>query len=516
MYKSSRRKKATINVVVGFLHETIAMIAGFILPRLIIKTFGSDVNGLTAAIGQFISYASLFQSGVGGVTRAALYRPLSNGDQDQVNGILNATHDFMKKVAFAFVGFVFILSIVYPFLVQSQFNWLFSFTLVLIIGSSAFMQYFFGITFKILLSADQKQYINAIVQIVTILLNLGISVLMIKLGFSIHLVKLISSFIFMLHPLFIYFYVKHKYKIKVHVPPDNSAINKKWDAFAYQIARFLISNIDILILSLFVRTEEISVYTVYALVVTGISKIFYSFLHGLEATFGNMIAKNEHKTIKRNLRIYDFIMHTLSIIIFSVAAVLLTPFIKLYTAGVTDVNYIRDSFGILFLFSTLIKILITPYDTIIKASGHYKETRNYALIDLTINLVLSFALAPIDLIIPGFGLIGVMIGAIVARVYHITAYAKHTYDEIEKNTKFGYFIKRCITTIISIAIITIILKFVPTLNYNSFIAWIINAVIITLFSTIITFTMSFALFKKDLRETWSFIKVFFVHKKKEV
>ena len=95
-----RSKRIAINTAFSLLEETVAVVCGFILPRLILVTFGSKYNGLTTSITQFLSCAVLLRSGIGGATRAALYKPLANNNQDELNAIVKATDNFMKKCTF--------------------------------------------------------------------------------------------------------------------------------------------------------------------------------------------------------------------------------------------------------------------------------------------------------------------------------------------------------------------------------------------------------------------------------
>ena len=55
----SRKRKAFINIVFGILLELVNIVAGFIVPRLVIQTFGSDVNGLVSSIAIFLGYVTL-------------------------------------------------------------------------------------------------------------------------------------------------------------------------------------------------------------------------------------------------------------------------------------------------------------------------------------------------------------------------------------------------------------------------------------------------------------------------
>ena len=81
-----RSKKALINTVSGLAYEVVAVICGLMLPYLIINNedYGSAVNGITQAIAQFLSCIALMKAGIGGVTRAALYKALAKNDIDYI------------------------------------------------------------------------------------------------------------------------------------------------------------------------------------------------------------------------------------------------------------------------------------------------------------------------------------------------------------------------------------------------------------------------------------------------
>ena len=72
-----RTKKALMNTVALLIYQIVAAICGLILPRLILSSFGSNYNGIVSSINQFINCVVLLRSGVGAVTRFALYKPLS-------------------------------------------------------------------------------------------------------------------------------------------------------------------------------------------------------------------------------------------------------------------------------------------------------------------------------------------------------------------------------------------------------------------------------------------------------
>ena len=72
-----RGRKTLKNTIYGLLYEATAIICNLILPRIILSSFGSQYNGVIGSITQFLNVIALFQSGIGGVTIAALYKPLA-------------------------------------------------------------------------------------------------------------------------------------------------------------------------------------------------------------------------------------------------------------------------------------------------------------------------------------------------------------------------------------------------------------------------------------------------------
>lgn len=101
-----RSKKAFQNMVASISYEIVAVICGLILPRLILSRFGSSYNGISSSITQFLSCVALLKSGVGAVTRAALYKPLEDDNSYRLSQIVNATSNFMRKIALIFIGVV--------------------------------------------------------------------------------------------------------------------------------------------------------------------------------------------------------------------------------------------------------------------------------------------------------------------------------------------------------------------------------------------------------------------------
>ena len=55
-------KKVTKNLIWGFGGQLLTLAMNFILPRLILISYGSEINGLTSTITQIFTYIALLET----------------------------------------------------------------------------------------------------------------------------------------------------------------------------------------------------------------------------------------------------------------------------------------------------------------------------------------------------------------------------------------------------------------------------------------------------------------------
>ena len=491
-----RGKKAILNSLAGAAAQIVTMICGFILPRLILSSFGSAYNGITASVTQYLSVVALLRAGVGGATRASLYKSLAKKDTAQISATVRATEIFMRKVAVIFLGITLVFSMAYPYLVREEFEWGFTATLVLIISFSTFVQYFFGITYQILFQADQKQYISKLFEIISVILNTLIAVLLIRAGAGIHMVKLGSAVAFSITPIALNILAGKKYNLDRKAKPDFSSIGQRWDAFFHQVAAFIHSNTDITLLTLFTNTREISVYTVYYLVANGLKNVMNTLVTGVEAAFGNIMANGERETLLQDLNHYEMLLHVTGSFLFGTAAVLVTPFVMVYTRGITDVNYHRDLFGYLAISGELLFVLRSPYEALINAAGHFRQTKMYAFMEAGINIVLSV------IMVQCYGLVGVAIGTVVAIAFRNAVYAVYVSRKIVYRN-VSAFLKRFGVTFLTLGCVFCLPWVFPATEMDSYITWIVYAVKIASVAALITFILNYVFFRTEVRQLFS-------------
>lgn len=494
-----RSKKVFYNVITNLLLQLITIVYGFIIPKIIINNFGSTVNGLVSSITQFLAYISLMESGFGPVVKSCLYKPIANKDKNMIENILSASERFFKKLSILFILYIIILCIVYPMLVNTSFDKLFSISLILVISISTFAEYFFGMTYKLYLQAEQKNYVISLIQISTYILNIILIIIIVKIYPNIIFIKLIGSLLFVARPIFQNIYVKRKYKFSFNNVDPNFSIKNKWEGLAQHIAAVIYGNTDVTIITIFCSLAEVSVYSVYYLVVKGVKQLISAFNTGIDSSFGDMIAKNEFDILNDRFKKYELLYYSIVVIIFMCTMILIVPFISVYTLNITDANYIRYGFAILLVISELIWAIRLPYSSITLAAGHFRETRTGAIIEALLNLFISI------LLVFKYGLIGVTIGTIISMSIRTIEFVLHTNKYILKRSNIISF-KHFIVIIIQILLIYFSCNSVIKIMFDSYWLWGLCALKVFIVSTCITFIIDFIFYNKEIRLLFNDIK----------
>ena len=475
----NRKKLFVLNTTTGIIKQIVALICGFILPRFMILYFGSSVNGLVASITNFLGFVSLLDLGVGAVIQANLYKPLAERNYEQVSRIVSSSKKFFRNITLIFFVYLIALIVVFPS-TYKEYDALFTISLLIIIGISTVSQYLLGMTNQLLLTADQKVYIPLTLHIGTLILNTIISIILMKLGASIHTVKLSTTIIFVLRPVIQSIIVHKLYPIDETVKYTEEPIKQKWNGFSQHLAAVVCQNIDIVVLTYFSTLEYVSVYSVYYLVISGVQQIIMTAATGLEALFGNMIAKNEYQRLNEVFDITEWIIHAGVTIVFSITAITIVPFVMVYTTGIQDANYYAPLFGLLLTIAYAFQCLRIPYFRVIKAAGHFKQTQNGAYISAGLNIVVTVSL------VYKFNLVGAAVGTLIAMLYH-TCYFVWYLRNCILNRNVSIFVKNIFSDIIVFSLSVLATGFLH-MEIHNYYQWVVYAFLVA----IIVIGISFA------------------------
>ena len=482
-------KKLKVNLIVSLLYQLVAMLYGFILPRLILEQFGSEVNGLTQSIKQFLGIITFLDMGLGQVVRSALYKPLAAGDHQQISRIMVSGGKFYRRIAYALLVYTALLVVVYPILVDSSFGWHFSATLILAMTVSSFAQYYFGIINEQLLHASQKSYIIYGTQIICNLINVVVCVWMIRLNCSIHAVKLAASLIFLVKPLVYGLYIRKHYSIDRKIQYDQEPIAQKWNGIAQHVSAVVLDGTDNIVLTLFSTLSNVSVYSVYFMIIGSIQGFYQSAAVGLQSAAGAVWAKQDDKKICSMFFAVEYSLHAVTVFLFCCTGILIVPFVQVYTNGLTDTNYIQPFFAAVLVLAYGIRCLRTPYNIWILAAGHFKQTQRCHITAAALNLIISV------IAVSQWGLIGVAVGTLIAMCYQTTWMAVYTIRNLVKCSTV-HVVKQCFTDLIAAVVICVTTYWIR-LESISYVAWFGMALKVAVVALVCTTATSFLFNRKQ-------------------
>ena len=484
-----KKKLLATNTLVAIIYQLIVVVCGFILPRVILGEFGSELNGLVNSITQFLSVISFMELGVGAVVSSELYGPLLRREWKSISIIVSSAEKFFKKLATILCIYVVILFFLYPYFAKGQFDFMFTASLLLIISINSFAQYYIGVVDNLLLGADQRAFIVYSSQAIAHLLNTVLCIIFIHLGAGIHIVKLTTAIIYVIRPIFVRLYVKRNYQINRHKKIDKEPLGQKWNAMAQHISECVLDSTDVIILTLFSSLSNVSIYYVYNLVVYNLKNFFLiSASSGILSLEGQIYASGDKKQLRAFFDQTEWILHNLISLLFGITAVLIVPFVGVYTKGINDANYIQPIFAFLIVLAHAAHCFRLPYFLMVKAAGMYRETQNCFIYATVINIILSIVLVWFS------GLPGVAIGTVIGMGYQTIYLAIYVYRNLTQK-KLALFVRRLLIDTLIFGTIYVVGSLTGGVA-NTYIEWALLAIRVSTLAIVFCFIFNM-IFEKN-------------------
>ena len=107
-------KRSVKIFIYGLISQVITLLLGIIIPKLLIVSYGSEVNGLLSSVRQIFVYVALLEAGIGTASLQALYAPMAKGDHQKTSEIMAATDHYYKRTGVLYGICVLILALIYP------------------------------------------------------------------------------------------------------------------------------------------------------------------------------------------------------------------------------------------------------------------------------------------------------------------------------------------------------------------------------------------------------------------
>ena len=409
----NRTKKFLDNTLASVFQQLATVTVGLILPRVMLVCYGSEINGITSSIRQFINYFTLVEAGIGASAILALYKPLAKQDHGEISSIVTAARRFYIQSGYIFTALTVILAFCFPLvrntsvLSSAQLG-----ILVLVLSAPGFLNFFILSKYNVILTADQRSSVISIAAAVYSVFSTAIIVFFAYLNVNVVLALTLSLISLAAQSLILFIDVRRKYPyLDFHAVPDNTSMNQRWDALYLQMLGVVQQGAPVILATIFLNYKAVSVYSIFYMVIGGINGLLSIFTSGLSASFGDVIARGEKETLQKTYKEFEFTYYALITVVYACAFVLIMPFIRIYTAGITDADYNVPIVGYLMVINGFLYNLKTPQGMLVISAGLYRETRWQTTVQALILLVGGLVLAP------KYGLPGILIGSILSNLY---------------------------------------------------------------------------------------------------
>lgn len=290
---------------------------------------------------------------------------------------------------------------------------------------------------------------------------------------------------------------KHYSWLDLKAKPNYTAISQRNSVLVHQISGLIFNNTDTVILTFFCGLKTVSVYSMYNMLFGMVANIIGYISSSVSFAMGQ-IFNSDRERYKKIQEAYETFYLAISFSLFTIAFIFMLPFLRLYTAGVSDANYIDNWLPILFVAYQVLNYGRNTSANIIDYAGHYSQTKWRSILESSINLAISLAAVHF------LGIYGVLIGTIAALLYRTNDIILYANLKIMGRSAWPTY-RRWLRNLGLLIFCAWFGSFLPN-SYSGYLPLIGTACIM---SVVIIFLFIFVntLFEKEARKTaWAYVK----------
>ena len=471
------------NFFVSFISQIIIIVFGLIVPRIVLINYGSDTNGLLNTITQIFTYMALLESGTSQAATNALYKPSKNNDYDSISFYASLAKKQYRKIALIYASIVVALAVSLPFLLKTSSDYWTVFFVVLFEGLTNVITFYFINTWLCVLNSSGKSYVNNTINLLTRILCFGIKITLCLLQINIVLIQVGYFFVSLLKLLFYYLYMKKRYSwLSLNVDVGKEKLPQKNHFFVTEIASVIFQSTDMIILSIFVSTSLSSVYSIYNLICVSLS----SFLNGIYISLVYLLNQAYISNIEKYKKLHNvfnsFFIGVMAALM-CVTYLLITPFVEMYTSGISDISYINKWYPLLFCLIPLLSWCRYTQTNLAGISGNAKKMAICSVIESSVNLVLSIILVNF------FGIIGVLIATLVALPIKVV-YLNYLSEKVVMKRKATKTIEIIVANLLIFGVTVLFSFLLPPIVIANVGDFIKNGIVLTLLFLIISLSIN--------------------------
>lgn len=490
----NRSKKSILNATFALLQMVVTSIFGLILSRTVLSYLGSDYNGINSIVTQIVNVIMILEGGFTLASNVALFKPFLEKNITKINGILSATARKFNIVSLIAMVIGIIIALIFPFYVSTNVSYFICACLMITVLLPACFNLGYSMKYRVILLADQKEYIISIFSTIFYAIGNAIAVILIRTGFGIITARVVIMIFLFLTYYFIGEYCKKNYNfVQFKEKPMYNEISESKNVLALKLTSMLYTSFPIVLISSLPEKGAMiaSVYAVYKSVISIVQNCLSSITNAPRLGFGSLIAEGNLSEANIKFNLYEKITFIGMTVIIGTTCLLILPFIDLYTIGVNDINYHNEFLAFIMLITVFVEICHIPSGQMIQMSGNFNASKKIQSI--------AFVILIFGMIVGRFfiGLYGILFAILLAAMVLCVLEIGYT-GIIIFNRNWLKFIINLLPCLI-ICLITILIGFSGKIIFLDYLSFFIAGLVCVTVLTVITLIIYYVIDSTELK-----------------
>ena len=394
------------DLLINLLITIVLGVLTFVINRVFSQQLGQEALGLMSLMTQLIAYLNLAELGISSASTYALYKPLAQKDETQINIIVSTINIYYQRISMIILIVGLLVATIIPSIAKTTSfgNSIYIYWILYVINTA--WSYYYA-KYSILFLANQEYGYTRLIEgssrIFVTLLQIFVliyfqSFLLFVLVLSLQ--NIINIVLYKLH------YSKYYSYIKKVSQKDSTIFRKMKSLLWHKIGTLVVFNTDVILLAQFTSLKVVAIYSTYLIVYQLILTIIGILTPVLTPKIGKYIAQHsveDSYSLWKTLHLLYLYFGTVLVI---VSYYMINPFIELWMGE----DYLLAKFTIFLLMINLfINITRVMVEVFKDGFGFFEDIYN-PILESIINLVVSFIL------VQSMGLNGVIIGTICSNI----------------------------------------------------------------------------------------------------
>lgn len=485
---STHKIKNTLrNTGFGIISKISNVLFPFIIRTIMLQKMGAEYVGIGSLFTSILQVLSVAELGIASAINFCLYKPVAEGDVDEINRIM-----VFYKTVYAIIGSVILgigicLCPFIPHLVKGDCpNEINIYLLYLIYLMNTVLSYFvYGYKHSVFLVFQRSDILNKVELLICVIRScLQIFVLAVSQNYYLYIIFL-PVFTVVSNCIINCLSIKRYPEIQTNNKYSLSGIKKiskqlKGVAIG-RISLVCRNSFDSIIISSFLGLTATAIYSNYYYVISSISSILSVFLVSMCASVGNSLVLRSLKQNSMAHLQYDFYYQVIVSWILMMLTGVLQAFVKLWAGDDLLVSNFTMSLFCMYFYVNNMAQVRSVYS---EAAGIWWEFRYLTLGEMVLNLLLNFLLGYY------FGMNGILIATIItAFLCSYIGITIVTYKKLFKCSSKQYFFNNTVYLIVSLVGCAFTARINLLWNVTNYTQFIVLCLKIGIFSLIYLFAI---------------------------